>query len=229
VFRSCLSSEPLKLVSDSCRPDLLAKRNWFSSPLDQTLAVTRGFGSVLIGWMHSEENHDLYFLPSIICVIRSTRVIWAWHLARTGDGRDACKALVGPQGKIPLGWPKRRWEDNIRMNLQEIVKGWTGLIWLRKEQVAGYLEHCKETSGSINTGYFFTSWETRSFSRRTLLLALRMIWRCFCCLFLRCVELKAMMRYCLRPYCGCYQVTTTSFTSRATSLPIRSHSQRKQS
>jgi len=53
-----------------------------------------------------------------------------WHVR--GDGRDACRALVGiPQRKIPLGRPRRRWEDNIRMDLQEIVWGWTGLIWLR--------------------------------------------------------------------------------------------------
>jgi hypothetical protein len=82
--------------------------------------------------MNSEENHDLYFLPSIIFVIRSRIVRWAWLLARTGEGRDACRAVVGrPQGNIPLGRPRRRWEDNIRMDLQEIVWVWIGLIWLK--------------------------------------------------------------------------------------------------
>ena len=137
MLRTCLSigagtTDPLNLVSDSCRPRLPAKRNWFCSPLDQTLAVTRDIGSVLIDWMHSEENHDLYFLPSIICVIRSRTVRWTWHLARTGDGRDAFTALVGrPQWKTPIGRPRHRWEDNIKVDLQEKVWGWTGLVWLR--------------------------------------------------------------------------------------------------
>jgi hypothetical protein len=47
-----------------------------------------------------------------------------------GEGRVACRILVGrPEGKRPLGRPRRRWEDNIKMDLQEV--GWTGLIWLR--------------------------------------------------------------------------------------------------
>ena len=79
-------------------------------------------------------------------------------MARTGDWSDACRtSVVRPQGKKPLGRSRRRWEDNIRMDLQEIIWGWTGLIWLRIEQVAGYFERCNETSGSINTGYFLAS------------------------------------------------------------------------
>jgi len=82
--------------------------------------------------MHSEERHDLNFLPIIVCVVRSRRLRWAWNLAPTRDGRDAYRVLVGrPQGKIPLGRPRSRWEDNIRMDLQEKIWGWTGLIWLR--------------------------------------------------------------------------------------------------
>jgi hypothetical protein len=63
-------------------------------------------------------------------VIRPKSLRWEWHVACTGDGRDACRALVGvPQRKIPLGRPRRRWENNIRMDLQEIVLGvdWTDL------------------------------------------------------------------------------------------------------
>jgi hypothetical protein len=53
-------------------------------------------------------------------------------VALTGDRRYAYMALaVRAQGKMPVGRPRRRWEDNIRMNLQEKVWGWTGLIWLR--------------------------------------------------------------------------------------------------
>ena len=132
VLRTCLSSgagtlDTLKFVSDSRRPRLLAKRNWFCSLLDQALAFTRGNGSALIDWMHSEEKHDLNFLPIIVCVISSRRLRRAWHLAPTGDGGDAYRVLVArPQGKIPLGRPRRRWEDNIRIDLQEKLWGWTG-------------------------------------------------------------------------------------------------------
>jgi hypothetical protein len=50
-----------------------------------------------------------------------------------GEGRDAYRILVGrPEGRRPLGRPRRRWEDNIKMDLQEVGWGaWTGLIWLR--------------------------------------------------------------------------------------------------
>jgi hypothetical protein len=50
-----------------------------------------------------------------------------------GDGRGAYRILVGrPEGRRPLGTPRRRWEDNIKMDLQEVGWGaWTGLIWLR--------------------------------------------------------------------------------------------------
>jgi hypothetical protein len=54
-------------------------------------------------------------------------------VARVGKGRGAYRVLVGkPEGKRPLGRPRRRWEDNIRMDLQEVDVGvWTGLGWLR--------------------------------------------------------------------------------------------------
>jgi hypothetical protein len=50
-----------------------------------------------------------------------------------GEGRGAYRILVGrPEGRRPLGRPRRRWEDNIKMDLQEVGRGaWTGLIWLR--------------------------------------------------------------------------------------------------
>jgi hypothetical protein len=61
---------------------------------------------------------------------------WAGHVARTGEGRGAYRVLVGrPEGRRPLGRPRRRCEDNIKMDLQEVGYGgggaWTGLIWLR--------------------------------------------------------------------------------------------------
>ena len=67
----------------------------------------------------------------VIRVIKSRRMTWAGHLARMRARRDAYRILVGrPEGRRPLGSPRRRWEDNIEVYLQE-VGAWTGLIWLR--------------------------------------------------------------------------------------------------
>ena len=65
-------------------------------------------------------SSDLYSLPSIVLVVKSRRMRWAGHLARMGEGRSVHRVLVGkPEGKRPLGRPRRRWEDNIKMELQE--------------------------------------------------------------------------------------------------------------
>ena len=70
---------------------------------------------------HSEELHSLYSSPNIIRVIKSRRLRWAGHIARMEEGRSGFKILTGkPTGKEPLGRPRRRWEDNIRMDLEEI-------------------------------------------------------------------------------------------------------------
>ena len=71
-----------------------------------------------------EELNDLYSSPSIVRVIKSRRMRWARHVARMEEGRVVHKALVGkPEGKRPLGRPRRRWEDNIKMDLQEVGRG----------------------------------------------------------------------------------------------------------
>jgi hypothetical protein len=78
------------------------------------------------GWrkLHNEEQHDLYSSPSIIRVIKARRMGWAGHVARIGGVRGACKILVGkPEGRRPLGSPRRRWEDNIKMDLRETEFG----------------------------------------------------------------------------------------------------------
>ena len=69
--------------------------------------------------LHNEELSDLYSLPNI--VVKSRRMRWAGHVAHMGEGRLVRRVLVGkPEGKRPLGRPKRRWEDNIKMDLQEV-------------------------------------------------------------------------------------------------------------
>jgi hypothetical protein len=80
---------------------------------------------------HNEELNDLYSSPKIVRVIKSRRMRWAGHVARMGEERGVYRVLVGkPEGKRPLGRPRRRWVDNIRMDLQEVGCGnvdWIGL------------------------------------------------------------------------------------------------------
>jgi hypothetical protein len=83
------------------------------------------------GWrkLHNEELHNLYSSTSIIRMIRSRRIIWVGHVARMGEKRNAYRILVGkPEGKIPLGRPRHRWVDNIKMNLREV--GWDDMDWI---------------------------------------------------------------------------------------------------
>jgi hypothetical protein len=107
------------------------------------------------GWrkLHNEELHNLYSSPSTINrIIKSSRIRWAEHVARTGEKRNACRILVGkPEGKRPLGRPRRRWVDNIKMDLREI--GWVGMdcsdMALDMDQWRTFREHDNKPSDSI--------------------------------------------------------------------------------
>jgi hypothetical protein len=69
---------------------------------------------VMEGWreLHNEELHDLYSSPSIIRIMTSRRMGWAGHVAQTGEKRNVHRLLVGkPEGKRPLGRPRRRWRE----------------------------------------------------------------------------------------------------------------------
>jgi hypothetical protein len=73
---------------------------------------------VIGGWrkLHNDELHGLYSSPSIIRVIKKRRMRSAGHVARMGEMRGAYNILVGrPEGRRPLGKPRRRWEDNIKI------------------------------------------------------------------------------------------------------------------
>jgi hypothetical protein len=78
-----------------------------------------------------EEVHNLYSSPSIIRMIKSRRMGCARHAARTGAKRNEYKVLVGkPEEYSPLGIRRRRWVDNIKMDLTELRRcgvGWTSL------------------------------------------------------------------------------------------------------
>jgi hypothetical protein len=96
--------------------------------------------------LHNEELHNLYSCPSIIQMIKSRRMRWA--VARMVKKRNAYTILVGkPEGKRPLGRPRSRWVDNIKMDLREI--GWDGVEWIDMAQ--GRDQRRKETTVKTKT------------------------------------------------------------------------------
>jgi hypothetical protein len=87
------------------------------------------------GWrkLHNEELHGLYSSPGIVRVIKGRRMRWAGHVARMGEVRGAYNILVGKHGgSRPLGRPKRRWKDNIKIDLGEI--GFGDVDWIHLAQ-----------------------------------------------------------------------------------------------
>jgi len=85
--------------------------------------------------LHIEELNDLYCSPSIVRVIKSKIMRWAGHVARMGERRGVYRVLVGkPEGKRPFGRPRLRWEDNIKMDLQEVGVGGTDWIDLAHDR-----------------------------------------------------------------------------------------------
>ena len=99
----------------------------------------------------------MYSSPNIVRVIKSRRMRWAGHVASMGERRGVHRVLVvKPNGKRPHGRPRRRWEDNIKLDLQEVRCG--GMDWI--ELVSGYRQvacSCEcgnELSGTIKCGKF---------------------------------------------------------------------------
>jgi len=85
--------------------------------------------------LHNEELNNLYPLPNIVRVIKSRRMRWAGHVARMGEERSVYRVLVGkPEGRRPLGRPRHRWVDNIRMDLQEVGCGYMDWIGLAQDR-----------------------------------------------------------------------------------------------
>jgi len=85
--------------------------------------------------LHNEELSDLYSSPNIVWVIKWRRIRWAGHVARMGEETGAYRVLVGkPEGKKPLGRPRRRWVDNIRNDLQEVGCGYMNWIGLAQDR-----------------------------------------------------------------------------------------------
>jgi len=85
--------------------------------------------------LHNEELNDLYSLPNIVRVIKSRRMRWAQNVARMGEERGVYRVLLGkPERKRPMGRPRQRWVDNIRMDLQEVECGYMDWIGLTQDR-----------------------------------------------------------------------------------------------
>jgi len=79
--------------------------------------------------LHNEELNVLYSTPNIVRVIKSRRMRLAGRVARMGEGKGVYRVSVGkPEGKRPLGRPRHKWEDNIKLDLQEV--GCRGIDWI---------------------------------------------------------------------------------------------------
>jgi len=85
--------------------------------------------------LHDEELNDLYSSPNIVRMIKSRRMRWAEHVARRVEEREVYRVLLGkPEGRRPLGRPRRRWEDNISMDLKEVGCGYMDWIGLAQDR-----------------------------------------------------------------------------------------------
>jgi hypothetical protein len=91
--------------------------------------VTRGWRK-----LHEEELRGLYSSPSIIRVIKARRMRWAGHVVCMGEVRGAYILVGRPEGRRPLGRPRRRWEDNIKIDLRETGFGDVDQIYLAQDR-----------------------------------------------------------------------------------------------
>jgi hypothetical protein len=122
--------------------------------------------------LHNDELHSLYSSPNIVRVIKSRRLRWAGHVARMGEGRGVYRVLVGrPEGKRPLGRHRRRWEDNIELDLREIGIDGANWIWLAQVRIQwrAFVSTVIEPSSFIKKArYLLTSRVTINFSNNVL-------------------------------------------------------------
>ena len=88
--------------------------------------------------LHNEEFNDLYSSPNVVRVIKSRRMSWAGHVVHMGERRGIYRFVVGkPEGKSSLGRPRHRWEDNIKMDPQEVGCGYMDWIKLLRIRTGG--------------------------------------------------------------------------------------------
>jgi len=91
--------------------------------------------------LHNETFNDMYSLPNTVRVIKSRRMRWAGHVARMSEKRDVYRVLVGkPEGKRPLGRPRRRWDEILKWIFRKWDLGvWTGTSWVGIGTGGGHL------------------------------------------------------------------------------------------
>ena len=131
----------LPVVLYGCETWLLTLREERKLRVFENMVLRRIFGprrdEVTGEWrrLHNEELNDLYCSPNIVRVIKSRRMRWAGHVARMGEERGAYRVLVGKlEGKRPLGRPRCRWGNNIRMELQDVGCGYVDWIGLAQDR-----------------------------------------------------------------------------------------------
>jgi hypothetical protein len=116
---------PVSTVNDTIKRNdkITAEQNDGSFITDSNSASTCKKDEVTGGWrkLRNEELRNLYSSPSIIRMTKSRRMTWIGHVARMGEKRNVYRRLVGkPEGKKPLGRPRRSWVDNIKMDLRDV-------------------------------------------------------------------------------------------------------------
>jgi hypothetical protein len=115
----------LPVLLYGCETQSLALREEHSLRVFENRVLRRIFGPRREedgSWrkLHNDEFHGLYYSPNFVRVIKSWRMRWVGHVARMGVGRGVYRVLVGrPEGNRPLGRPRRRWEDNIKIYLRD--------------------------------------------------------------------------------------------------------------
>jgi hypothetical protein len=83
--------------------------------------------------LHNDELHSLYSSSNVVRLIKSRRLRWVGNVTFMGEGKSVYRVLVGgPEGKRPLGRPRHRWEDNIKMDIRET--GIDGINWIQLAQ-----------------------------------------------------------------------------------------------
>jgi hypothetical protein len=125
----------LPVVLYGCETWSLTRRGKLRLGVFEKRVLNRMFGpkrdEVTREWKkaHNEEFNDLYSSPNIVRVIKSRRMRWTGNVARMGKRRGVCRVLVGtPEGNRPLGRPRCRWEDIIKVDIQELGCG--GMDWI---------------------------------------------------------------------------------------------------